>query len=41
MTDYIRLPRSALNLVSDSNTWQLYGYLLKIAGEDGVATISF
>lgn len=40
MTDYIRLPRSALNLVSDSNTWQLYGYLLKIAGEDGVATIS-
>lgn len=40
MTDYICLPRSALEFVSDGNTWQLYGYLLKIADEDGIATIS-
>ncbi len=37
MTDYIRLPRSALQLTNDKDLWLLYGYLLSKADENRVA----
>lgn len=40
MSDYIRLPRSALSLVSDKNLWQLYGYLLSKVDENGQWIVS-
>lgn len=36
MTDYIRLPRSALDIIGDKDLWQLYGYLLSKADENGI-----
>lgn len=38
MTDYIRLPRSALELASDDTLWRVCGYLLSKADDKGVAT---
>lgn len=36
MNDYIRLPRSALDIIGDKDLWQLYGYLLSKADENGI-----
>lgn len=40
MSDYIRLPRSALDIIGDKNLWQLYGYLLSQADKNGQLSIS-
>lgn len=40
MNDYIRLPRSALEMVRDKDLWQLYGYLLSKADENGEWVVS-
>ena len=36
MNDCIRLPRSALDIIGDKDLWQLYGYLLSKADENGI-----
>lgn len=36
MNDSIRLPRSALDIIGDKDLWQLYGYLLSKADENGI-----
>lgn len=40
MTEYLKLPRSALDLVADKDLWQLYGYLLSKADENGIVETS-
>ena len=40
MSDYIQLPRSALNMAKNKDLWQLYGYLLSKADENGQWVVS-
>lgn len=40
MSDYIQLPRSTLDMVKNKDLWQLYGYLLSKADENGQWEVS-
>ena len=40
MNDYIRLPQSALDMVKNKDLWQLYGYILSKADENGQWIVS-
>ena len=40
MSDYIQLPRSALDMAKNKDLWQLYGYLLSKADENGQWVVS-